>query len=99
MPPKKASVLLLNGKPFDPCPLPKCVSDALAVIKKLPDNELFDAREMAKLMKRNPEGGSLNQLSQHEVLEPYRQRVGPKNYYGTKAAIQELRRRLNGKAG
>lgn len=63
-------MLKLNGKPLDVHSLPEMVKRAIAIAKKLPNDELLDAAEMAKKL-----GVSPHSLKAHVQEEMQRHRA------------------------
>ena len=90
--------LKLNGKPFDPLPTSPRVLTALKLLNSLPADNLLDIPELCK--RTSTSRPHLTRLvnDYREAFTPFKLKVGTKVYFGSKAAIAELKRRIGDKA-
>jgi hypothetical protein len=93
--PLKKQGLKLNGKPFDlETPSPAALR-AVAILSKLPPDELLDMHELAKRAQFSAWSGNGSLVIRSRALEPYTHKYRNRHYFGSETAIQELRRRIS----
>lgn len=82
----------VNGlSSFSSIPVPPQVHRIMAMLDKLPENEVLTTREMAQRVGT----ANSNASFQHPVLMDYKQRVDNKMFWGSRASIAQLRKSLS----
>lgn len=85
--------LKLNGAPLVLNQPYKIVSRALEFLRHLPTDELLSTVELARQLGYRAHSGQ--ELRSDPLLNSHRHRFKNKIYFGSEAAIQELKRRIN----